>query len=279
MTHNQIVTKKVAFERPHGEILELLNAITALEEKDILDVPSSCQSIDVFSLSVEDDLFYLGAMTVKPLKNGGWGGAKTCTRSSDQKVSAFVEQIHNSILRDKDKIGSVDYYELKTEIDFLLLRELISKKILFLDRNTNRRITLETNPMLVQFEWMYDEAEHAYVFTPRDIAPSSIFIRKPSPLIFDKESGIFYPVSSAMDQRTLAHLVRLPPIKPEYTEYLSKQLKGKNAPTLETPKSLIVRKTQPIPVLTFMKLHESYEDYAAAKLSFKYHRQRVSLQK
>ena len=89
MTNTQTVTKKVAFERPHGKILELLNAITAREEKDILDVPPSCESLDVFSLSIEDNLFYLGAMTVKPLKKGGWGGAKTCTRSSDQKVSAL----------------------------------------------------------------------------------------------------------------------------------------------------------------------------------------------
>lgn len=270
MTHNQTVTKKVAFERPHGKILELLNAITADEEKDILDVPPSCESIDVFSLSIEDNLFYLGAMTVKPLKKGGWGGAKTCTRSSDQKVSAFVEQIHHSIMRDKEKIGSVDYYELKTEVDFLLVRELIAKKLLFLDRNTHQRITFETKPMPVQFEWMYDEAQHAYVFTTCTLSPPYMFIRKPSPLVFDTEKGIFYPIASEMDQRTLAHLVSLPPIKPEYTDYISKQLKGKKAPLLETPKSLIVRKTQPIPVLTFMELHESYEEYAAAQLSFKY---------
>jgi len=232
-------------------------------------VTSSCQPIDVFSLSVEEDVFYLDAMTLKPLKKGGWGGAKTCTKSSDPKVSAFVEQIRQ-IGRDRERIGSVEYCELKTEIDFLLLRELIAKRVLFLDRNTNRRIVLETNPMPVQFEWVYDEKRHAYVFTPLDKNPSHIFIRKPSPLIFDKDNGIFYPVASAMDQRPLTHLANLPPIKPEYTDYLSKQLKDKNVPEIEIPKSLIVARPKPIPVLTFMKRQESYQDYAVAELSFKY---------
>ena len=41
----QTVTKKVSFEKPQGKILDLLNAITAQEEKDILEVSPSCQSI------------------------------------------------------------------------------------------------------------------------------------------------------------------------------------------------------------------------------------------
>ena len=270
MTNTQTVTKKVVFEKPHGKILDLLNAITAGEEKDILDVPPSCESIDVFSLSFENNSFYLGAMTLKPLKKGGWGGAKTCTRSSDQRVSAFVDQVHHAILRDKERIGSVDYYKLKTDVDFLLLKELIAKKFLFLDRNTNHRITLEITPMPIQFEWLYDEAQHAYVFTTRNVILPYLFIRNPSPLVFDTEKGIFYPIESAMDGRTLTHLVRLPPIKPEYTDYLSKQLNGKHVPSLETPKALVVRKPQPIPVLTFINRRENYEEYASAKVSFKY---------
>ena len=124
----QTVTKKVSFEKPHGKILDLLNAITAREEKDVLEVSSSCQSIDVFSLTLKGHSFYLGAMTLKPLQKGGWGGAKTCNCSGNPKVSVFVEQIRHSIGRSKEKIGSVDYYELKTEIDFLLYKRAYCKK-------------------------------------------------------------------------------------------------------------------------------------------------------
>jgi SNF2 family DNA or RNA helicase len=270
MAETQTVVKKVVFEQPHIYIRELLEALNANHDNDILDVPVSCQSIDVFSLAFEKDLFYLGAMTLKPLKKGGWGGAKTCSRSSHEKVAPFVNQVYLRGIGNSRKIGSVDYYELKTEVDFLFLKELIMRGFLFWERNTHQRITFEQNPWPLAFDWVYDEASHTYSFNVGDLASHHVFIKKPYPLLFNYDTGIFYNISSSMDQRTLIHLLSLPPLKPEYTDYISKQLKGKKVPELTKPKSLIVKKIQPTPILTFKRINENYELYAGAMLSFKY---------
>ena len=68
--------EKVQFKKPQGHILDLLNKITQSTELDILEVPVTQESIDAFSLVIENDVFYLGAMTLKRLKKGGWGCAR-----------------------------------------------------------------------------------------------------------------------------------------------------------------------------------------------------------
>ena len=270
MLQDQTIEKKIPFERPPGKILELLNAINAGEDKDILDVSSSCEFVDVFSLVFENERFYLGAMRLKRLKKEGWGGAKNCIASSNSRVSDFVAQVYSSVFKNGRRIGAVDYYELKTDVDYYLLKELISRKLLFWERNTQRRITFETAPMATEFEWTYDEKQNAYVFQAKGISVPYFFVTKPYPVIFNVEKGILQTISSSMDQRTLFHLLEMPSIRPEHTHYISKQLTGKNTPELDPPKALIVKKVQPNPILTFKRFYENYEYYIGAYLNFKY---------
>lgn len=262
--------KKVQFEKPQGHLLDLLDKITRSTEQDILDVPVSQESIDAFSLVIENDVFYLGAMTLKRLKKGGWGGAKTCARSYAANISTFVEQISRLMMRsDMKRIGSVDYYKLKTEIDFLLLKEFIAKKVLFLDRNADKRIAFSEKPLPLSFEWVYEEAHQGYVFKEL-IEPPFLLVKFPTPMVFDVSKGIFYEIVSPMDKKTMTYLLQLPPIKPEYTEYVAKQLKDKQVPQLKIPKTLQLKKIQPIPILIFKRIYEAYEWHACAELHFKY---------
>lgn len=99
MQQPDAIEKKIPFEHPPERIKDLLKAINAGEDKDVLDVPSTCQSLDVFSLVFERGSLYLGAMFLKPLKKGGWGGAKNCSFSANDNVSDFVAQIHSFICK------------------------------------------------------------------------------------------------------------------------------------------------------------------------------------
>jgi len=271
MTETQDVVKKIVFEKPTAQIRALLDALNAGQDKDILDVPALCESVDVFSLAFLKDSFYLGAMTLKPLKKGGWGGAKTCSSSYQENVSPFVDQIKRRGMSISQRIGMVDYYCLSNEVDFLLLKELIARGFLFWERNTTKRITFDAKPRQMSFDWVYDEKTHAYLFAAGEIEAHHVFIKKPYPLLFNYDTGTFYNVASSMDQRTLTHLLSLPPLKPEYTGYIAEQLKGKKIPKLEGPKALIVKKIKPTPILTLKCfVNDYYQTYEVAMLSFKY---------
>lgn len=124
--------------------------------------------------------------------------------------------------------------------------------------------------MPAEFEWVYDEHRHAYIFQIKNISTPYVFVTKPHPLIFNLAEGRFYSIASAMDHHTLVSLLEMPAIKPEYTQYLMQQLAEKNIPKLDLPKALLIKKVRPIPILTFKLMHESYEQYVGAALSFKY---------
>lgn len=278
MLPENALEKKIPFEQPPENIKDLLKAINAGEDKDILDVPSTCQTLDAFSLIFKQGSFYLGTMSLKRLKKGGWGGAKNCTSSAKEKISDFVAQIYSSICRKSSRWGTVDYYELKTDVDFYLLKELISRKLLFWERNTSHRITFAPTPMFAEFEWFYKEHQHAYVFQMKKLSPPFIFVTKPYPLIFNLAEKIFYEVESPIDQHTLVSLLDMPAIKPEYTHYLVQHLENKHLPKIDLPKAFLVKKVQPIPILTFKQIYEGYEKYAGAELSFKYENKECAYQ-
>ena len=77
---------------------------------------------------------------------------------------------------------------LRTEIDFLLLKELIAKKALFLDRNADKRIAFSEKPLPLSFEWVYEEEHQGYVFKEL-IEPPFLLVKFSTPMVFDVSKG------------------------------------------------------------------------------------------
>lgn len=262
--------KKIQFKIPGKKVVDLIEKITGENNKSILDVAPGCKSLDVFSLFFHEQSFYLGAMTLKPLKNGGWGGAKTCRSTTNESICDYVDQINRFTAYSGLKFGSVEYFKVKTSVDFLFLKELIKNGYVFFGRNTQLKITFSEKYLPVQFDWIYDEVSNSYSFQEKNIELPYVLIKKPTPIMFNEDLGTFHEIETEMEQKTLINLLNLPPVTPEQTKYISEKLVETKSPVLTPPKNIVLHTIEPVPILTLKSIVEDYESYPVADLSFLY---------
>ncbi|HCU06443.1 MAG TPA: hypothetical protein DIC42_02515 [Holosporales bacterium] len=266
---NETITE-IQFKVPGQRIIDLIDKIAGDKNKSILDVASNCKSLDVFSLCFHEQSFYLGAMTLKPLQKGGWGGAKMCRSTFNEDIRDYVNQINRFTAYSGSKFGAVEYFPIKTSVDFLFLTELIKNGYVFLGRNTQLKISFSEKSVPVQFDWIYDEISNSYSFKEKNIDLPYILIKKPIPILFNEVQGTFHEIATEMEQKTLINLLNLPPVTPEQTKYISEKLVKTKAPILIPPKNIVLQKIEPSPILTLRSVVEDYESYPVGDLSFLY---------